>query len=89
MIAFNAKAHGTTITVLVEANVAKIERPYRLGKIEKAIRLRIDTGLDFRTTMVQVMCAFPDLSIAEYLTIQRAVLDNRTVRVPVRKARLA
>lgn len=39
--------------------------------------------------MVQVMWAFPDLSIAEYLSIQRAVLNNRAFKGPTKKMRLA
>lgn len=75
--------------VMVEANMATLKRPYRICEIEKAIRLRLKADRDSRSTMVQVMCAFPDLSIAEYLSIQRAVLDNRTFRLPAKKARLA
>jgi hypothetical protein len=88
VIAFGAKAHATNANVMVNG-VATLERPYRICEIEKAIRFRFEAGKDLRSTMVQVMCAFPDLSIAEYLSIQRAVLDKRTFRLPVRKARLA
>lgn len=69
--------------------VAKFETPFRVREIEKAIRLRLECGGDSRTTMVQVMCTFPDLSIAEYLSIQRAVLDKRAFKVPIKKSRLA
>ena len=69
--------------------MAKFERPYRICEIEKAIRSRLERGGDARATMVQVMCAFPNLGIAEYLSIQRAVLNNRAFRLPMKKARLA
>ncbi len=65
------------------------EKSYRISEIERAIQSRLRSGVDSRITMVQVMCAFPDLSIAEYLSIQRAILDNRGYRGPVRKALLA
>lgn len=74
---------------VVETVVAKFETPYRICEIEKAIRLRLHNGGDPRSTMVQVMWAFPDLSIAEYLSIQRAVLNNRAFKGPTKKMRLA
>ena len=80
---------GKAKSSVVEIVVAKFETPYRTCEIEKAIRIRLHNGGDTRSTMVHVMCAFPDLSIAEYLSIQRAVLNNRAFKGPTKKFRLA
>ena len=91
MIAFsaNARVRKYQKNFVVETIVAKFETAYRIGEIEKAIRLRLHNGGDPRVTMVQVMYAFPDLSVAEYLSIQRAVLNNRAFKGPTKKLRLA
>lgn len=69
--------------------MASSKTSYRIGEIEKAIRRRWLQGRDARAVMVEVMCAFPDLTVGEYLAIQRAVLNNRSFRGPVKKARQA
>ena len=66
----------------------KREVPYQARKIEEAIQKLYKTGHDERTTIVCVMCAFPNLSIADYLTIQRAVIAGRPFQLPRRKMRL-
>ena len=68
--------------------MTKREIPYQVRQIEEAIQKLYRTGHDERTTIVRVMCAFPDLSISDYLTIQRAVIAGRPFQLPRRKLRL-